>query len=209
MFKGHGQKLTRKMDTAILALIEEKTYAAAAKRTGIALSTLARWLLVPEFVEAYRVAREKLATDALARLQALAGPAIATLEKNLKCGRPADENRAAAIILELGQRVKDDQELAQKLETLKANLNASPSITLNLEASNRGLHEAPGAADGPALTAPGRPRGRPREALGWDETRPMADSTPPPASAEDIVALFPAERQVHDGGSPGSPDRAT
>ena len=48
--KGHGEKLTRKMDAAIVALLTHATIPAAARNCGVAEVTLWRWLQLPEMV---------------------------------------------------------------------------------------------------------------------------------------------------------------
>lgn len=52
--KGHGSKFGRKKEAAIAALLVEKNQAEAARVVGIDLSTLKRWLRLPEFIEEYR-----------------------------------------------------------------------------------------------------------------------------------------------------------
>ena len=54
---GHGEKLTRKQDTAIGALLFQSTILAAAEFVGIGEATLRRWLKEPGFLTAYRAAR--------------------------------------------------------------------------------------------------------------------------------------------------------
>ena len=51
--RGHGCKLPRLLRKAVKALVEEPTYAQAAKRAGIARSTLFVWAKLPEFRPPY------------------------------------------------------------------------------------------------------------------------------------------------------------
>ena|SRR5262245_45689011 len=51
--RGHGCKLPRLLRKAVEALVEEPTYAQAAKRAGIARSTLFVWAKLPEFRPLY------------------------------------------------------------------------------------------------------------------------------------------------------------
>src|SRR4029077_8914486 len=69
MKAGHGQKLTRRMETAIAALLAHPTLPEAAANAGIAFSTLRRWMRLPEFQEAYRVARARILEVATAQLR--------------------------------------------------------------------------------------------------------------------------------------------
>jgi hypothetical protein len=67
--KGHGSKFGRKKEATIAALLSERTHADAARVAGIDLSTLKRWLRLPEFIEEYRRARWEVVEQAYARVQ--------------------------------------------------------------------------------------------------------------------------------------------
>jgi hypothetical protein len=97
---GHGQKVTRKMEQLIANLLTEPTYALAAEKTGISEPTLYRWLRLPAFQRAYRDARRRVVDVAVSRLCGLTEKAVAALEKNLKCGVPGAEIRAAVAVLD-------------------------------------------------------------------------------------------------------------
>ena len=57
---GHGEKLTRKQEAAIAALLAESSIGAAARKARIGEATLQRWLRLPAFAQAYRDARQQL-----------------------------------------------------------------------------------------------------------------------------------------------------
>jgi hypothetical protein len=67
--KGHGSKFGRKKEAAIAALLAERNQAEAARVAGIDLSTLKRWMRLPEFIEEYRRARWEVVEQAYARAQ--------------------------------------------------------------------------------------------------------------------------------------------
>jgi hypothetical protein len=67
--KGHGSKFDRKKEAAIAALLAERSQAEAARVVGIDLSTLKRWMQLPEFIEEYRRARWEIVEQAYARVQ--------------------------------------------------------------------------------------------------------------------------------------------
>src|SRR5262245_6872418 len=100
---GHGEKLSRAKDQAIVALLTCPTVTQAAARVGVNEKTLRRWMQDAAFAAAWRLARRQTFEAALGRLQRLAGRAVTTLSRNLKAPRPADQLRAAALILELGR----------------------------------------------------------------------------------------------------------
>jgi transposase-like protein len=49
MLRGHGSKMPRLLNAAVEAYLEERHYGRAARRIGIARSTLCRWSKTPEF----------------------------------------------------------------------------------------------------------------------------------------------------------------
>src|SRR5262245_47766505 len=101
MNSGHGEKLTRKKEQAIAALLCEATVQAAAARAGVSLSTLKRWLKEPEVRAAYRQARRELVEGAVGRIQAATGQAVDTLVGVAKAGaKDADRVRAAIALLD-------------------------------------------------------------------------------------------------------------
>ena len=81
VMKGHGNKFGRRKEAAIAALLVEKNHAEAARVVGIDLSTLKRWLRLPEFIEAWRRARWEVVEQAYARVQQNTGVAGAVLLK--------------------------------------------------------------------------------------------------------------------------------
>lgn len=121
--RGHGDKLNRKQEQAIAALLSASSIKAAASECGIAEVTLWRWLQIPDFQAAYRAARRQVVERAVSELQGACGEAVGTLKRNLTCENPAVEIRAAQIILEQGIKgveLMDLQERVERLETLLA-----------------------------------------------------------------------------------------
>jgi hypothetical protein len=97
---GHGEKLSRRKEAAIAALLMHPTLTDAATGAGVSLATLRRWLRMSEFQLAYQAAREEVVERAMVRLEAQAEEAANALIRNLSSGRPAAEIRAAVAILE-------------------------------------------------------------------------------------------------------------
>lgn len=117
---GHGQKLMRKQERVIAALLSEPTVTAAAEKAGVGERTLRRWLLLPDFQDAFRAARRQIVEDALSQLQGATGEAVATLRRNLKCGRAGDEIRAAIAILDQSSRATELIDLQERLTALES-----------------------------------------------------------------------------------------
>jgi hypothetical protein len=77
--RGHGQKFTRKQEQAIVALLECTTLDMAARRVGIHLTTLKRWLEEPGFQRHYRAARQDVLHGAKTVLLRAGSTAVFTL----------------------------------------------------------------------------------------------------------------------------------
>jgi hypothetical protein len=78
---GFGEKLGRKKDAAVLALLSSRNVEEAARVAGVNPRTLYRWQKEPEFDAAYREARRAAVSQANARLQQASGAAAATILK--------------------------------------------------------------------------------------------------------------------------------
>jgi transposase-like protein len=116
---GHGEKLSRKKEQAVLALLSSPSISEAAKAVGISEATLWRWLQRSDFQHAYREARNRLIEQALARLQQATGEAVATLRRNLTSGKASVEVRAAQIILEQATKAIELYDLEERLARLE------------------------------------------------------------------------------------------
>lgn len=119
--RGHGDKLNRKQDDAIAALLSTSSIKNAAQTCGVSDATLWRWLQLPQFAAAYRAARRQVVERAISELQSACGEAVETLRRNLHCEHPASEIRAAQVILEQaikGVELVDLQERVEKLELM-------------------------------------------------------------------------------------------
>ncbi len=116
---GHGEALSRKQEAAIAALLSCRTVRRAAAKAGVSERSLHTWLTLPEFVAEYRAARKRIVEAALGRLQRSTAKAAAALERNLRCGRPADEIRAAAVILDNAVRAVEVLDLGEQIAELR------------------------------------------------------------------------------------------
>lgn len=116
---GHGEKLTRKQEQALVALLAEPTIADAARTTGIGEKTLRRWLQLPEFRVAYRAARQEVFGAAVSRLARIAGKAVDALDKHLDAERPGDSIRAASIILDHARQALELDDVIVRIEALE------------------------------------------------------------------------------------------
>lgn len=130
---GHGEKLSRKGGLLIAALLSESTYEGAARKAGISLSTLHRWMNRPQFRSAYKSARKAVVDHAIGRLSTLTTDAIDALRRNLSCGQASSEVKAALGVLEHIRGFLGGEELETSVETLEAKVqsleNTKPTST--------------------------------------------------------------------------------
>ena len=118
---GHGEKLDRKKEQAIAALLVQPTIGKAAKQVGIGERTLLRWMKRDEFQATYRFARREVVSQATAHLQQATVEAVATLRSVMKDkSAPASAKVAAVrIVLDLAFKAIETEDVEQRLKTLE------------------------------------------------------------------------------------------
>ena len=93
-------------------------------------STLRKWLRQPKFATAYASARRAVLTQVIGGLVCATTDALTTLRRNLTCGQPGAEVRAAValidaavkgeeMLLALGELAQLREQVAQLLELNK------------------------------------------------------------------------------------------
>jgi hypothetical protein len=78
---GHGEKLGRKKEQAIAGLLSQRNLDEAARFAGIGVTTLRRWMRLPEFHTEYLQARRDVVNQVHARIQQNSGAAASVLLK--------------------------------------------------------------------------------------------------------------------------------
>src|SRR5262245_46633509 len=127
---GHGEKLTRKQESLIGALLTESTRAAAAAKAGVSESTVGGWMRLPAFRSAYRQARAELIEGAVGRIQAATGQAVDALLGVVRDGaKDGDRVRAAVALLDHAFRGLTD---ADCLSGVREAADAPPMGTADL-----------------------------------------------------------------------------
>jgi hypothetical protein len=116
---GHGEKLGRKQEQAIAALLAEPTVEKAAATAGVPYRTLKSWLTRPDFLAAYRRARDAVVEEAVVVLQKLTTSAAVALGRNLTCGTPGVEVRAALAVFDTAFKAAELLDLVGRLEELE------------------------------------------------------------------------------------------
>jgi hypothetical protein len=120
MANGHGDKLSRRQEQAIAALLAEPTVEAAARAAGVCHRTLKRWLTLPDFAAAYAAARRQVLEGSVAQLLASTGLAVQALRDALDASRAADRIRAAVAILVQCNRGVELLDLESRVAALEA-----------------------------------------------------------------------------------------
>ena len=115
-------ELTAMQDKAITALLSYSSVEAAAKKTGVSDRTLHRWLKEPAFRQSYLAGRRLVMEHAVGCLQRASIGAVEALGRNLKCGVPGTEVRAAQVILEAGTKGVEMMEFEDRLTAIEQTL---------------------------------------------------------------------------------------
>jgi hypothetical protein len=115
----------RNQDRAIIALLTEPTVEAAARAACIAPATIWRWSRDAGFRSRLREARRAVVEGAIGRLQQAATAAVDTLHRNLTCGTPSVEVRAASVILDQAIKAVELFDIVDRVEQLEARLAAA------------------------------------------------------------------------------------
>jgi hypothetical protein len=128
---GHGQKLGRKKEEAVAALLTHRNVDEAAQAVGIGATTLWRWLKLPEFQRAYRDAKRAAFSQSIARLQQGASAAATTLLKTM-----IDPNTPASVRIRAAECVMNHAMKAIETEDIEARVTELER-TAELSKSNR------------------------------------------------------------------------
>jgi hypothetical protein len=149
MANGHGEKLSRKMEAAVAALLISPTVEAAAAQAGVSDRTLRTWLKQPAFKEAFRQARRRLVDTAVLLLQHASQRAVHTLVKELEGAKASDRIRAAVALLDQCFRGLEALDLAESMAELRELVEGRGGHVHGGADAGAGPAEG-GAADAPA-----------------------------------------------------------
>jgi transposase-like protein len=131
--QGNFQNLSEKQELALAALLAGKTRKQAARLATVNEVTIYRWLNDDFFRSQLRGRRGKLFDEAAGQLYGLTEKAIATLKKNLDCGIPSVEVKAALGIISQALSTRNDEILArlERMEKLLEDENYAEFGTVN------------------------------------------------------------------------------
>lgn len=92
-------------------------------RLGLSSSTLTRWTKDPRFQEMVTEKQREISSDLTRRIAPAIAQSLDCLERNLGCGKPQIEVRAAAELAELALRLNDTFVLVTRIEELEERLH--------------------------------------------------------------------------------------
>ena len=118
---GHGEKLSRKQDQAITALVTCPSITEAAAHCELAEVTLRRWLKQDGFQAAYREARRAVVQHAIVQVQQATGDAVETLRNVMQAPEAPASARvsAARVVLETAVKAVELEDLEQRIVALE------------------------------------------------------------------------------------------
>jgi hypothetical protein len=155
---GHGEKLSRRQEAAIAALLTEPTAEAAALKARVNKNTITNWLRREAFQRRYREARMALLSQTVNRLVQMALQAVEVLVAELSGPRPADRIKAACAILTHVHRGLETSDLSEDLAELRKAieeiLHGHPTASLRNQNGGPDL-KAPAAGNGRSRRPPG------------------------------------------------------
>lgn len=114
------ENLSEKQELALAALLLGKTRKQAARSASVNEVTVYRWLNNEVFRFHLRERRGRLFDEATGQIYGLTDKAITTIKRNLDCGNPSVEVRAALGIISQALSARNDEVLArlEKMEKL-------------------------------------------------------------------------------------------
>lgn len=199
-----GFELTAAQEAAITALLSSRTVRDAARKCKVTAATIYNWLKEDYFRREYRRHRQAMLDASLSALCTLSADAVATLKRNLKCGAPASEVKAAVAILDKaidGQALADMQaEIEELRDQLRRGNEAGNGGT------GPGTGGTPGGGDSPVLSVnvggvavPGPAGPVP---VGGVDAGPVAGAVPPEPEPPADAPGLPTGRKDDGGGGP-------
>jgi len=118
---GHGEKIGRKSEAAIAALLTRSTIEDAARVAGIGEKTLRRWIKEPGFKKRYLQERRESVRQAVARLQQATGAAGTTILKLMTDSSvpPAVRLRAAECVFDIAVKGVEIEDIDTRVSELE------------------------------------------------------------------------------------------
>jgi hypothetical protein len=117
--KGHGKKLPHKQEEILSALLIQPNMESAADAAKVSISTVRRYMQLPEFKKQYLEARRQILDFAIKSLQHITSMAVEALLRNLTCGNPNIEVKAAIVIINQSLKATELLDLENRIDILE------------------------------------------------------------------------------------------
>lgn len=104
---------------AIMELVRSDNRDFAASAAGVSRATLERWTSDPRFQEIHRQARLEVWNTLTCETTQALHQATSALTRNLTCGQPSSEIRAAVALFEIALRLNEARNIEQRLMDLE------------------------------------------------------------------------------------------
>ena len=121
---GHGQKLSRKKQQLIAALLEQPTIRKAAKAVDLGEATAHRWLRDPAFQRSYKAARQQIVDFSISQIQRASSEAVGVLREILhdKTAPASSRVSASKIVLEIALKGLEVSDILERLDNLERSM---------------------------------------------------------------------------------------
>lgn len=131
--------LSAKQEKVLAALLSSGTQREAAKKAGVAETTVGRYLKEPEFEKAYKAAADKLFATAFIQSEKALNLAFETLTEI--CGSKAENGQvrvsAARSIIEYSLKMKEICDIEGRIERLEQSEGNNEGFIFNTVKENR------------------------------------------------------------------------
>lgn len=114
---------TSRFQRAIDELLRSGSRSRAAEHAGVSRGTIDRWHQDRRFLDMLGGARKESTRGITTRLWNALDDATATLVRNLACGQPSAEIRAAVALFDIALRLTEATEVEERLEALESALS--------------------------------------------------------------------------------------
>lgn len=122
-----GEKLSKKKELAIAAVLKNPTLKDAAREVGISEPTLWRWMQIPAFQAALKEAKKQAVSGAVSKLSQICDEAVKNLRAimNDKAAPPSARVSAAKTVLDSGLKGIELDDLETRLTALEQEITES------------------------------------------------------------------------------------
>ena len=116
---GHGEKMSKKREEFIAAMLTESTFRDVGLKIGIDERTARRWYRDPEIQSEIIARRSEIIDQTMAKLIDKLGDAVDTLSQNLGATQDSVQVAAARAIITFALKAREDAHVLSRLDELE------------------------------------------------------------------------------------------